>query len=821
MLYSPDRGELLSRVGQYLRLALRQARNNLGFTIVIVLTLAVGIGVNSAVFSVVDQVLLKTPPYPDAGRIIRIYDLHDKATTDSGSFSPQDFEDLKRQAHVFENVAAFQFLPGQTEMNLTGFGEPLRLETAQVSGGFFPTLRATTNLGRTMTEADDQPGHNNVVVISSNLWRDRFGSDPAAVGRSITLDGKSFTVIGVMPASFQYPSDNVQLWVPLSIVPDSAVPHIRSVRWLSVVGRLKAGKTSAEAHANVETILKGLAAQYPESNQGWGRTRIEPLRESLVGALRTALIATWLCSGLVFLLAIANISALMLARAVSQMREISIRVAVGASWTDLALQRLVQSIFLGVLGGAFGVGFALLAQRGLTLFGARALPQLAESKIDLRAVAVAFILAIIAGIVMGIAPLLRASRQSSANSLHGVGRTQTESRQSRQMREGLMVIEASLAVVLLIACGLLLRSLGALIKVDPGFATDHVLTLRIAIPDALFDLPKDSDEKVLEYRNNMLAAIGTIPGVEAVGSSKIMPMEERGEPYSFEVVTDSGRVPVSTPSGLTMVSSGYFSALRIPLLQGTTFTAADDQDGRFVVVINEALASSLWPGQSALGKKLYLGQHAFNVIGVVGNVHNDGLAAPVSGAIYGTSTMFPRGKIQVFIRTTQDPRAIVGQVRAAIHRVDSNEPIRDITTMDDVASGQLSRLKFFAFLLSCFGAIALFIAAIGLYGTMSYSVKQQTREIGVRMALGAQRERVMGVIMRRGLLLAGSGLLIGMVCAWGASHLMGSMLYGVHPHDPQTFLLAPLVMLAVAALAAFLPARTAASVEPIMALRQE
>jgi len=811
----------VNRLSQYLRLALRQARNNFGFTVAVVLTLAVGIGVNSAVFSVIDQVLLRTLPYPEAGRLIRIYDLHDKPTTDSGSFSPQDFDDLKRQAKVFENITAFEFLPGQTEMNLTDFGEPVRLEAAQVSGGFFPTLRATTNLGRTMTETDDLPGHNDVAVISSNLWRDRFGSDPATVGRRISLDGKSYTVIGVMPSSFQYPSDKVQLWVPLSTVPDSDTPHVRSVRWLSVLGRLKTGVTTEQAQANVETVLKSLAVQYPDSNAGWGKAKLIPLRESLIGTLRTALIATWLCSGLVFLLAIANISALILARSVSQMREVSIRVAVGATWADLALQRLVQSLFLGVVGGGIGIVFALLAERGLTLFGTRALPQLANSQIDFRVVAFAFLLAIFSGVLMGIAPLVRESKQRPANSLHGVGRTQTESRQGRRMREILMVVEASLAMVLLIACGLLLRSLGALIKVDPGFATDHVLTLRIAIPSVFMDDLKTADEKTMEYRNNVITAISEIPGVEAVGSSKIMPMEERGEPYQFEVVTDSGRVQVSTPSGLTMVTSGYFSALRIPLLQGSTFTPYDDQNGRRVVLINEALASSLWPGQSPLGKKLYLGKYAFDVIGVVGNIHNDGLASPVSPAVYGTSTIFPRGKVQIFVRTTQDPKAMAGQVRAAIRQVDPNEPVQDITTMTDVAAGQLSRPRFFAFLLSCFGAIAVFLAAIGLYGTMSYSVKQQTKEIGVRMALGAVREQVMRVILRRGLLLAGSGLLIGLVCAWGASRLMGSMLYGIHPHDAKTFLVAPLAMLAVAAISAFLPARAAASVEPITALRQE
>ncbi|HEU5403529.1 MAG TPA: ABC transporter permease [Terriglobales bacterium] len=811
----------MNRLSRDLRLALRQARNNLAFTAVVVLTFAIGIGANSAVFSVVDEVLLKSLPYPEPDRLIRVFDLHDKPTTDSGMFSPQDFEDLKAQAKVFENLTAFEFLPGQTEMNLTGLGEPVRLEVAQVSGGFFPTLRATTNLGRTMTEADDQPGHNHVVVISSNLWRDRFDSDPGTVGRSIMLDGKSYTVIGVMPGNFQYPSDKAQVWVPLSIVPDSDTPHVRSVRWLNVMGRLIPGVTAEQAQANVETVLKGLAAQYPDSNKGWGTTKIVPLRESLVGSLRTALVASWLCSGLVFLLAVANISALMLARAVSQMREMSIRAAVGATRADLAVQRLVQSIFLGVLGGIAGVGFAVIAERGLTVFGTRALPQLANAQMNLRVIAFAFALSIVAGIAVGLAPMLRSSRQGTAISLHGVGRTQTESHQSKRLREILMVVEASLAVVLLVACGLLLRSLGALIKVDPGFATDHVLTLRIAIPAVFMDDLKTADEKTAEYRNKVITAIGEIPGVAAVGSSKIMPMEERGEAYRFEVVTDSGRVPVSTPSGLTMVTSGYFNALRIPLLQGSTFTAADDLDGRRVVVINEALASSLWPGQSAIGKKLYLGKYPFDVIGVVGNVHNDGLAAPVSAAVYGTSTIFPRGIVQIFVRTTQDPRAIVGQVRAAIRRVDPNEAVQDITTMRDVAAGQLSRPRFFAFLLSCFGGIAVFLAAIGLYGAVSYSVKQQTREIGVRIALGAQREHIVGIIVRRALLIAGCGLAVGIACAWIFSRLMNSMLYGVRPHDARTFLLAPLLMLLVAVTAAFLPARTAASVEPVTALRQE
>jgi predicted permease len=306
-----------------------------------------------------------------------------------------------------------------------------------------------------------------------------------------------------------------------------------------------------------------------------------------------------------------------------------------------------------------------------------------------------------------------------------------------------------------------------------------------------------------------------------VGSSKIMPMEERGEPYRFEVVTDSGRIPVSTPSGLTMVSSGYFSALRIPILQGSTFTPYDDQNGRRVVVINEALASSLWPGQSPLGKKLYLGKYAFDVIGVVGNVHNDGLASPVSAAVYGTSTIFPRGKVQIFVRTTHDPRAMAGQVRDAIRRVDPNEAVQDITTMTEVASEQLSRPRFFAFLLSCFGAIAVFLAAIGLYGTMSYSVKQQTREIGVRIALGAQREQVIKTVVLRGLFLASCGLLVGLTGAWATTRFMRAMLYGVQPHDAVTFVLAPLFMIAVAAIATLLPAKNAASVQPVVALRQE
>jgi predicted permease len=797
---------MLDELRQDLRYAVRGLRTSPAFTLTALLTLALGIGANAAIFSVVRTVLIEPLPFADADRIIRVYHSNPGAGVPRGAVSEPDFLDWVRGSQLAETIGGFWYVDGLSGINLTGIGDPERLSAALVTDGFFQTLGAPALLGRTLTVDDQTPGRNRVAVISHGLWTRRFGADASIVGRSVTLNKEPFDVVGVMPPAFTYPAGRqIDVWMPLSYFGPDQIGRVRAARFLEIVARPKIGVGEAQLRNELSSIAERISREYPE-NAGWTSVTTSPIAETITGELRRPLLVLMAAVGMLLLIACVNIAALLLARASARQPELAVRAALGAGRGRIARQLVTESLTLALIGGALGVALSFAAVRAFEASGAIALPRPGAIRIDGVILAFTVGLSIVSGLIFGLLPALRTSanleqtlRAGSRGSAGGAG---------QRVRSGLVIIEVGLAVILVAGAALAAKSFTRLLAVDPGFRSSNALVVTISVPS-------------VQHYVAILDAIRRVPGVEAVGSIRDLPLQGKGELARPDI---AGRP--APPGGGAMaqrhhISTDYFKAMGIPLRAGRTFEPTDRSGSPVVVVINEEFARRTWPGEDPVGKALRFGKTDIPVIGVVGDVRQGGLSEPVEPAIYLHALQQFRSRMTMIVRTSGDPLRYADTVRRVIWSEIPDQTITAVTTLDAVMGTGVARPRLLAWLLGVFGTIGLTLGALGIFGVLAFTVSHRRREIGVRVALGASPQSVLRSILSQGMLLAISGVIIGVAGAAILTRSMRSVLFGIEPSDPWTFAQVIIVLLAAAALASWLPARRALRIDPVTALRDE
>jgi predicted permease len=803
---------------QDLRYGLRTLAKNPGFTAVAVLTLALGIGANTAIFSVVDAVLLRPLPYPESDRLFTVYQTLPQDPAQNTGVSYPNYLDWAQQNQVFESIAAVR----GNSLALSGQGEPTYIETGSVTANYFDVLRVKPLLGRTLQSSDDALDASAVVVMSESLWRARFAADPAIVGRTITLDQHPITVVGIVPAYFHpsVPDAAAQLWVPLR--QDGIFSDMRARRaghYLAALGRLKSGVTETQAQSEMAAIEQRLAEQYPNEDKGWG-IRIVSLQADMAGNVRTALLVLLGAVGFVFLIACANVASLQLARAASRQKEIAIRVALGAGRQRLLRQFLTESVLLSVIGGVVGLVLAYETLQGLIAWLPADLPRVSEIHVDATVLAFGLALSVVSGVIFGLAPAWHGMESRLAEALEGA-RGAGEGRTSHRARNIFVVAETALAIVLLVGAGLLIRSFARLQQVNVGFNPAQLLTAQIGLPRAQYAKP----EQWISFYRQTLERMKALPGAQEAAVAVPLPLSDSYINLAFAIV---GRPPRSRSEAPTAdfvaISPNYFHVMQVPLLRGREFGDADSESAPKVCVISASLAQQLFPDESALGQRISIGYPADasrEIVGIVGDVKDSDLAARQSAQVYVPFVQNPFWAADIAVRARGNPSALGGALREQIRAIDSALPVADVRPMAEVIGSSIAQPRFRTTLLSLFGAAALLLAAIGIYGVLAYTVAQQTREIGIRMALGANPGRVLRLVLARGLGLAGAGTAIGVVAALLLTHLLNSLLFGVSATDPLTFAAVAGLLLAVALLACYVPARRAMRVDPMVALRYD
>jgi putative ABC transport system permease protein len=815
----------MTGVPQDFRFALRQLLKSPGFTAVAVITLALGIGANTAIFSVVNGVLLRPLQFRDADRLVRVWHVP-PATSFPGmttfSVSAANYLDWERQNHVFEGMAIYSF----HGFTLTGSDKPEQVDACAATSGFFSTLGVQPMLGRAFTPEEDQPGHSHVVVLSHRLWQEHFGSNPAIVGHDIKLDGESYLVAGVMPASFQFP-DFAQIWTPMAWTDEEKA--VRGEHHSVVVARLKRGIDLKQAQAEMNTISSRLEQEYPEDNKGWGAV-VVPLHDDLVSDVRPALLVLLGAVAFVLLIAIVNVANLSLARTFSRQKEIAIRTALGASSARVLRQVLTESVLLSFAGGALGLTWAHAGVRLIMAFLADKVPHFIEVGLDAKVLGFTAAISVATAILAGVLPALRLTRADVSQSLkQGLGRTDADS-SGQRTRSILVVSEVALSLILLVGAGLMIRSFQRLHGVDPGFDSRNVLTMNAMVSRAKFPLPSQQ----AGFFEQVLQRVRALPGVESAGVIDDVPLDNGG---SHQPVAIEGRpiLPMSEQPevDVRLTSRGYMSALHIPILRGRDFSDTDLAGRPEVVLISESLARQFWPGEDALGKRLtltFFPDAVREVVGVVGDVKIDGLdqtrPSPtlyfpldqISASTTGGWRSFPMALV---VRSPSGSAGIVSAVSNAVHDVDREMPLRDILTMDDLVANSLSSRRFNMLLLGAFAGLALLLAAVGVYSVLSYSVKRSVREIGIRLALGAQLSDVLRGVVFEGMKPVLLGVLVGTAGALALGRVLSNLIYEVKPTDPVTFLAVTVLLGLIALLASILPAYRATKVDPMVALRYE
>jgi putative ABC transport system permease protein len=820
---------------QDLRYGVRTMLKKPGFTLIVVLTLALGIGANSAIFSVVNGVLLRPLPYEESDRLVLLTEY----ATNFGemTLSYPNFTDWRAQNHVFEKIGVYN----QQSYNLTGSGEVERLRVAQMSADLFDALRVKATLGRIYTNDEDKPGAQLVVVLSHGLWQRRFGGDASIIGRTLTLSDRGYTVIGVMPPDFRFPS-RAEIWVPAGPVSAQENWHSRGRHpGLFAVARLKPGVTLEQARADMTLVTAALEKQYPDSNQGHGATLI-PLLENSVSNVRRTLYVLLGAVAFVLLIACANVASLALARATSRQRELAVRVALGASRGRIVRQMLTESVLLALVGGGAGL---LVAQWGvaaiLAISPQGAIPRVAEIRLDARVLLFTAAVSILTGIVFGLAPALQASRPDVQETLKETARSTTGRR--HWLRSGMVVAEIALTLVLLIGAGLLIRSFFRLQQVNPGFATESTLSFAMSLPEKNY--PDAEPDKRINFFNQVKEKIQALPGVQSVGLSSGLPLGNNGAQWSFNII---GQPILSLQQMPTMefcvADIGYFETLRIPLLRGRFFNEQDSRThlrpedlrgkppigqwmaGLRSIIIDEEFARRHFPGQDPIGKQVRLGRDssdpAVTVVGVVGRVKMEGLRKNsdlVQG--YFPFRQFPMSGMLFTMRTQLPSEQLIASVRRQVQAFDATQPVYEVRTLEQIRAESVAPERLNLTLLGVFGAVALVLALVGIYGVISWSVTQRTHEIGVRMAFGARTADVLRLVVGQGMKLVGTGVGLGLAGAFLLTRLMTALLFEVSATDPLTFLSIALLLVGVALLACYIPARRATKVDPMIALRCE
>jgi putative ABC transport system permease protein len=807
---------------QDLRYAVRVLFKSRALTAVALLTLALGIGVNSAIFSVVNAIVLRPLPYPRSEELMVIWGNLHKPGLEEIEISALELRDFQQQSQAFEHIAAYS----TDGLNLTGIDQPERLRGAAISANLFPALGVQPHLGRNITAEEDRYGNDRVVILSYALWQRRFGGDPGVINRTIQLDGRTMNVAGVMPADFHFPDRETEVWIPLAFEPDLLEENNRGSHFLNVIVRLKAGVTPAQAQADLNTITARLSSEHTGTYRGGFSTTIRSLHEDLVGDLRRAMLVLLGAVGLVLLIACANVAHLRLASATSRYREFAIRAALGARRGRVVRQFLTESVLLSLVGGAVGLGLAVWLVRVLVLLIPKNTPRVEEIRLDYRVVLFTLGTSLLTGISFGLAPAFQAARTNLNDVLKEAGRTGSDTSRRLRLRNLLVVSEFALSLVLLIGAGLMVKSLLRLQEVKPGFEPAKLMTMRIALPATKYENFKQSHA----FFEQLFDRLAARPEIESVGAINLLPFGGGGGDRSFSIEDQPIVAGHARPDEqVRFVSPGYFHTMQIPLLSGRDFTRRDLPDTPQVAIVNSAFARKFWSDGNALGKRISFSANNpkwYEIVGIVGNVKHRGLDIADSPELYIPvfQPLFADGYVPplyVAVRTVNDPALAGGVMRGEVAAIDRDQPVYSLLTMDQRIADSVAPRRFNMFILGLFASLALVLAAIGIYGIMAFSVAQRTHEIGVRMALGASGSDVLKLVLSNGFKLALIGIVVGLLAAFAATRVLSSLLYGVSATDPAIFIIDAMLLAVAALLACYIPARRATKVDPLVALRYE
>jgi putative ABC transport system permease protein len=805
------KGNILEELFVDLKYGARMLRKDPGFTTITLLTLALGIGANTAMFSIVNGVLLKPLPYEQPGQLVQIWEA--SPDTKRNPVSPGAFVDWKDHNTIFENLALWQ----EWDINLTGAGQPERLHGMAGSAASLRILRARPLIGRIFAAEEDQPGKDKVVMLGEGIWRRRFGGLTNILGGTVQLNGENYTVIGVYPRH-SLMSENAEFVIPTAIAPADASK--RDFHWLRVIGRLKPGITVAQAQAEMTALAARLRPLYPAYAKDWS-VNVIPMREQITGDVKPTLLILAGAVGCVLLIVCANVANLFLAKAAGRRMEITLRGALGASRGRIIRQLLAESTLVSLFGALLGILLAFLIVTAFAHQTAINLPRAQEVSLDLRVLTFALAISILAGIGFGLAPALQMSRPD-LNQLLKEGARGCGGGSRNKVRGGLIVSEVALSIVLLMGAGLLLNSFVRLLNVPPGFNPRHALSMQISLPEKKYP---DSGRRAA-FLAAAVEKISNLPGVQAVGAVEVPPLAEGSESTSFSVVGRENQPALGYLTTMNFCTPDYFRAVETPLLKGRFFDQRDRQAGLRVAVISEALARKQFPKEDPIGKTIHLDVYTgridqgWEIVGVVGDIREQGLET-VNPCVYRPQAISPGTDWHFVIRTAGPPLTVGEGARAAIQALDPDQPVSNVRTLEEAMAAAMGRRKFTLLLLGGFAAAALLLAAIGLYGVIACTVSQRTRELGIRAALGATRRNVLGLVLRQGLALGGLGVLVGLAAACGLTRLMAGLLYEIKPADPLTFVSVSVAVLLVVLLASWLPARRASRVDPMIALRYE
>jgi predicted permease len=803
-----------------LRYGVRQLWSNPGFTIVILLTLALSIGANSAIFSVINGVLLKRLPYPQADRLVRIF----LSSADYPKFplNPFDFRDFRARNRSFEGIAAFT----RGDAQLSGFGEPVRLYGFGVTAAYFRVLGLQPQMGREFDYAAEIPGNGLQVILSDRLWRTRFNADPDIIGRKITLNMQPFTVIGVMPAGTVHPGneyhsmaygEDVDLWWPFSFAGD---PNRRGSHFIEGIGRLKTGVTPEQAESEMNAIM----AQIEREHGGGGWTvLIVPLYHEIVGGSRRMLFVLLGAVGMVLLIACANAANLLLARASSRQREIAVRLAVGAPRLRVIRQLMTESLLISIVAGALGLALAFGGVKALVSFLPADFPRAQDIHVSVPVLVFTFMISALTGIIFGVAPAFQAARLDPRQGLQKGGRATTAGKHQSRLRNALVVSEVSLSCILLIGAGLMLRSLLNQLNLDSGFQKEHVLTATLSLPHATYN----KNEKTGLFCNQLAGNLRALPGIENAGVGSDLPWTGYDENAGFNIEGKKPPPHQEFHGRYHMATPGYFEALGVPLVAGRFFNEGDRKDSLPVILVNRVMAERYWPGESVIGKRITFDDNPkdkdwLTVVGVVGNIKDQPNSSGAEPAYWWPELQSAwSNDMSVVIRAHADTQLLSDALRNEVHRLDPNLAVADVRLIDRIVDSSVSTPRFAVVLVGMFAGLAILLAAIGTYGVISYSVSQRTSEFGVRMALGAPRSALMNLVLSHAMKLSGLGAVLGLLAAFAVAPLLKSLIFGVSPADPATFGLVAAIVILVALLAGYVPARRATATDPMNALRAE